>query len=267
MVTKQEFKQALMNLGIQPGMILEVHSSLSSFGELEGGAMTVIDTLKELVTEEGSIFMPALRLSKELDLTDEDKELGITVKIKILEADAQRTAMGIVADTFRGLSDTYTGTDTISTSGWGKHGKEAVLSGLEYPIHNGGKALLLGVDIYKLTAMHYVEGITPDDINACFAPDEKVNKKYPPNEWFVETGHPPIKAWYTIQKMAYEKNLIKEIYIGKCKAMYFDIWDVISIYEEELKNNPYELWGMTKSRVRSTAGTKRLDFGGEEIEK
>ena len=36
------------------------------FGELEGGAMTVIDTLKELVTEEGSIFMPALRLSPEL---------------------------------------------------------------------------------------------------------------------------------------------------------------------------------------------------------
>lgn len=42
MITKQEFKNAL------------------------------IENLKELVTEEGSIFMPALRLSKELPLTEEE---------------------------------------------------------------------------------------------------------------------------------------------------------------------------------------------------
>ena len=64
MVTKNELKESLKSLGVCKGMTLEVHSSLSSFGELEGGAETVIDTLKELVTEEGSIFMPALRLSR-----------------------------------------------------------------------------------------------------------------------------------------------------------------------------------------------------------
>ena len=111
MVTKKELKKQLINLGIEPGMILEVHSSLSSFGELEGGAITVIDTLKELVTTDGSIFMPALRLSRELELTKEDKELGITVKIKVLDRDEKKTAMGIVADTFRNLPDTYTGTN------------------------------------------------------------------------------------------------------------------------------------------------------------
>ena len=63
MVTKKEFKDALIKLGVKKGMTLEVHSSLSSFGKLEGGAETVIDTLKEIVTSEGSIFMPALRLS------------------------------------------------------------------------------------------------------------------------------------------------------------------------------------------------------------
>ena len=46
MVTKQELKQALLDLGVSKGMTLEVHSSLSSFGNLEGGAMTLIDTLK-----------------------------------------------------------------------------------------------------------------------------------------------------------------------------------------------------------------------------
>lgn len=245
-VSRQQLNDSLIALGIKPGMTLEVHCSLSRFGELEGGALTVIDTLKELVTEEGSIFMPALRLSEELPLTDEDKELGITVKIKILESDADRTAMGIVADTFRKMQDTFTGPDTISTSGWGKHGKDALTGGLDYPIHNGGKALLLGVDIYKLTAMHYVEGITPEDINSQFAPTEEINRVYPPEEWMVEAGHPPVKAWYTIQRMAYERGLIKETVIGGCKVMFFDIWDVVSIYEEELKRDPYKLWGLEK---------------------
>ena len=64
MVTKEMLKNALTQLGVEKGMVLEVHSSLSSFGEHEGGAETVINTLKEIVTEEGSIFMPALRLSR-----------------------------------------------------------------------------------------------------------------------------------------------------------------------------------------------------------
>ena len=246
MVTKRQLKNALAELGIKKGMTLEVHSSLSSFGELEGGALTVIDTLKELVTEDGSIFMPALRLSKELELTEKDKKLGITVKIKILEPDTERTAMGIVADTFSKMPDTYTGRDVISTSGWGKHGKEALTGGLYYAIHNDGKALLLGVDIYKLTAMHYVETITPDDINAQFAPSDEINRIYPPDEWFIEAGHPPVKAWYKIQAMAYEKGFIKEMYIGDCKAMFFDIWSVVSLYENELRNDPYGLWGMKR---------------------
>ncbi|MCQ2510192.1 MAG: AAC(3) family N-acetyltransferase [Lachnospiraceae bacterium] len=247
MVTKEELKEALTNIGLAPGMTLEVHSSLSSFGELEGGAMTVIDTLKELVTEQGSIFMPALRLSPELPLTEQDKKMGITVKIKILDSNADRTAMGVVADTFRKLPDTFCGRDTISTAGWGLHGKEALTSGLDYPIHNGGKALMLGVDIYKLTAMHYVEGVTPDDINKQFEPTEEINRIYPPEEWFMEAGHPPIKAWYTIQHKAYERGIIKESIVGNCKMMFFDIWDVVSIYENELKNDPYTLWGLKKS--------------------
>ena len=56
MVTKNELKETLIKLGVEKGVTLEVHSSLSSFGELEGGAETVIDTLKEIVTYEGSIF-------------------------------------------------------------------------------------------------------------------------------------------------------------------------------------------------------------------
>lgn len=244
MISKEDIKNRLIELGVAPGTILEVHSSLSSFGYVEGGAVTVIDALKEVVTEEGSIFMPALRLSKELELTDEDKELGITVKIKVLPRDEKRTAMGIIADTFRALPDTYTGTDVISTSGWGKYGKRALDSGLRYAIDNGGKALLFGVDIYKLTAMHYVEDSTPKDISRMFEPGEAAKQKYPPSEWFIEAGHPPVLAWYKVQDEAMQRGLIRETYINACRVWFMDIKEVISIYENKIKADPYGLWGL-----------------------
>lgn len=246
-VNRQQLKDALIRLGVGRGMILEVHSSLSSFGYLEGGPSVLIDTLKEIVTEEGSIFMPALRLSPELELTEEDRKMGLTVKIRLLEPDAPRTAMGVIADIFRQMPDTYAGRDVISTAGWGKHGEEAVRSGLDYPVHHGGKALLFGVDIYKLTAMHYVEDATPQEIRDLFAPTEEILSVYPPEKWMTEAGHPPVKAWYTIQQKAYDRGLIREAYIGSCKVMFFDIWDVVSIYRDELLHDPYGLWGLKKS--------------------
>lgn len=242
MITKEELIQGLKDIGVEAEMILEVHCSLKSFGYVEGGAITVIDALKEVVGKNGSIFMPALSLSKECELSEFDKQLGITSKIQILPRDTKRTAMGIVADTFRSLPDTYTSHEVIATSGWGKHGKEAIIGGLDYAIAHSGKALLLGVDIYKLTAMHYVEDATPVDINNRYAPTEEINSIYPPDEWMIEKGHPPVKAWYKVYEKAYQQGLITEGKIGDCKVLFFDIKKVISIYEHELKTNPYKFW-------------------------
>ena len=243
-LTYKNIANAFRDIGIESGTILEVHSSLSSFGYVEGGAETVISALKDVVGSDGSIFMPALRLSPELPLTDGDKKLGITVKIQILPEERERSAMGIIADTFRMQPDTVTGDGIFQISGWGKYAVEAAKGGLDFAIHNNGMAFLLGVDIYKLTAMHYVEDAIPNEINIMFANGAEVNEVYPQDEWIVETKQPPIMPWYTIQDMAYEKGLIKDGYIGKCKYMYFNIWDIVSLYKQELENNPYKLYGI-----------------------
>ena len=243
-MNKAELVEELKKAGLQEGMEIEVHSSLSSFGYVEGGAETVIEALMECVGKNGSIFMPALRLGPALELTEEDRKMGITVKIKVLPEDAQKTDMGMIADTFRQRNDVITGKGIIRTSGWGKHAEQAEIGGLNYVIHHGGKALLLGVDIYKFTAMHYMEGILPKEIKDIFAPTEEISRRYPSDEWFVEAGEPLVKPWYTIQNMAYQKGVIKDGYIGKCKYMFFDIWDVVSIYRKELETNPFQLYGL-----------------------
>lgn len=241
---KQELIRSFREIGIEKGMTLEVHASLSSFGFVEGGADAVVDALMECVGEEGSIFMPALRLSKELELTEEDKCMGITVKIKVLPENAPRTAMGLIADTFRSRPGVVTGEGVIRTSGWGKHAEEARTGGLNYAIYNGGKALLLGVDIYKLTAMHYMEDALPKEISEIFAPNEEINQKYPPEEWFMEAGAPPVKPWYTIQERAFELGLIQTGYIGKCRYMLFDILPVVKLYRDALEEDAFGLYGL-----------------------
>jgi len=57
-ITKSDIISGLQKIGIRRGMELEVHSSLKSFGSVEGGANTVIEALKESVGSNGSIFMP-----------------------------------------------------------------------------------------------------------------------------------------------------------------------------------------------------------------
>jgi len=245
-MNRDELGEGLKKAGLTEGMALEVHSSLSSFGYVEGGADTVIDALMECVGERGSIFMPALCLGPAMELTDEDREMGITVKLKVLPEDAPRTDMGVIADTFRRRRNVVTGTGVIRTAGWGLHAGEAAKGGLDYVIRSGGKALLLGVDIYKLTAMHYMEDILPKEISDIFAPTEEINRKYPPEEWFVEAGEPPVKPWYTIQDMAYRKGLIRDGYIGRCRYMFFDIWDVVSLYRKALEEDPFGLYGLKK---------------------
>lgn len=124
-LNKQDLINGFCKAGINKGDEIEVHSSLSSFGYVDGGAETVISALKEAVGDNGSIFMPALRLSPELPLTEEDKKASITSKIKILPENRMHSAMGIIADTFRMMPDTVTGDGIFAVSGWGRNANEA----------------------------------------------------------------------------------------------------------------------------------------------
>ncbi|MBT3604439.1 MAG: hypothetical protein HN521_15385 [Candidatus Latescibacteria bacterium] len=56
-VQDKHILDGLKSLGIKPGDILFVHSSLRSFGNINGGTDTVIDALLETVGENGSVAM------------------------------------------------------------------------------------------------------------------------------------------------------------------------------------------------------------------
>ena len=60
MATKSDLIRDLRALGIKENDTVLVHSSLSALGFIEGGAETVIEALKEIITEGGNLLFPTL---------------------------------------------------------------------------------------------------------------------------------------------------------------------------------------------------------------
>ena len=57
-VTKGDILRGLRDLGLRDGDLVHVHSSLSAFGYVEGGAEAVVDALLETVGPEGTVMVP-----------------------------------------------------------------------------------------------------------------------------------------------------------------------------------------------------------------
>jgi len=245
-VTASMLEAGFRELGLAGGMFVEVHSSLSSFGFVEGGARTVIDAIKNIVTPNGAIVMTSFPVTQPLELTDLDKARGLIFKIRVLDPDSdERTGMGIISDTFRKDPGVLTGTGPHRVSAWGAEAEKNA-EGLSNLHEHDGVALLLGVDIYRLTSMHYVENGMPEEIAKCFSAPEEIRKIYPENEWYVETGTAPEKAWYKIQDQAYARGFIKDRMIGNAKCMFLKVNDVIGLYRRALDTDPLGLYGLAK---------------------
>ncbi len=57
-VTRKDIVSGLQLLGVQEGMVLEVHASMKSLGYVIGGAQSVVDALIEAVGFDGTVVMP-----------------------------------------------------------------------------------------------------------------------------------------------------------------------------------------------------------------
>lgn len=57
--TRQSLAADLRRLGVASGMVLLVHSSLSSLGWVCGGPVAIIQALMDVLTPQGTLVMPA----------------------------------------------------------------------------------------------------------------------------------------------------------------------------------------------------------------
>ena len=88
-MNKQQLIEGFTALGLKPGMHVMVHSSLSSFGHVEGGADTVIDALMEILTPSGTLMMPTFNHNACYDAG------------QLFDVRTTPTINGIIPETFR----------------------------------------------------------------------------------------------------------------------------------------------------------------------
>jgi aminoglycoside 3-N-acetyltransferase len=250
--TQKDIIDNLKRLGLERGAAVEVHSSLSRMGFVKGGASTVINALMDVVGEEGAIVMSAYPVTLPLPLTEEEKKKGILAKVRLLDENADcKTGMGVIADTFSILQGTILGKGGHRVCAWGRDA-ELHSRGYEYLLSVDGWVLLIGVDINRCSCMHTAEDKVglPEELIAHFQLPEEIQRQYPKDEWYVQYSDPqkplPVDAWGKVQLEADTRGLIRKGTIGKAECMLFKGRSVVDIYEDYLRTDPFELFGVEK---------------------
>ena len=261
-VTKDDIKRACRELGIKSDDTVIIHSSLKSFGYVEGGAVAVIDAFKETLSE-GTLCFPALNQKN-------FARAYIDWDIKKTPSD-----VGFLSETFRLLPDTLrSDQETHSVTAWGVNAKYITDShrvpGTErlclwgnYAFSRtspwqriyelGGKVIFLGVQMRFNTIKHLVECIVVDDILTSI-PDEDIRAQaiseiancFPGPDDIKRPVTPEGKPggfwfWYDGVKMEEyfdKKGLIKTVHCGDSKIMCVDVPTFVEEWYKQLRYHP-----------------------------
>ena len=242
-----EMVAGLRRLGVEQGDLLEVHSSLRHLGPVEGGAATVIRALQEAVGAAGALVMPTYPVSPAIAPSADEQARGITWKVRILPFDdlTAPTGMGAIADAFREWPGVRRNTDTLfSYAAWGRDADLFARRGLGPLVERGGKALLLGVEMDRCSALHLAEErvALPARLAALLTPPDDLWRDYPAAEWGI--GYGPEANFLMAQEAAEAHGLIASVGIGQATARLFAIQPVVALYERLLREQPYAVYGL-----------------------
>jgi aminoglycoside 3-N-acetyltransferase len=153
-------------LGVRRGMTVVVHSSLSSFGHVRGGAQTVIDSIKGAITSDGKVIMPTFTYQSGYGTAaprDIVPQKGFTLEMPVVRD------VGVIPETFRRNGDVFRCHHPIfSFAFWGQGAEQLAAkysmadsltpeSPLGEVLGDDGYLLLLGVDFSVASLLHAAE--------------------------------------------------------------------------------------------------------------
>jgi aminoglycoside 3-N-acetyltransferase len=160
-MTLDEVKEVLRPLRLQGGHVV-VHSSLSAFGDVDGGAATVCQALMQLATDAGTVLMPAFTYAETLLPAGPARGRPVPYHLDLPVS----REIGAVAEAFRRLPGVVRSTHpTHSFAAWGRHAREVLSTqrdnNLLGPLKKlnlmQGHVLLVGTSLHSASVIHLAE--------------------------------------------------------------------------------------------------------------
>jgi len=187
---------------------------LSSFGNVEGGADTVIEALLETVGARGNVVMSTHSANLYEDQrTPEMIAMGVSWLFKILPYNPDKTPMttGIIPETFRKRKDVVRGRHpglSIAASG---PQAEVLSEGWHRLLELDGYILLIGVGLDRCTAMHLAEKhvTLPEHILKRITPPRWFVEQYPEDEWEWDIG--PYPDFAKLTRPCLDRGIMKTV--------------------------------------------------------
>lgn len=260
-VNKSDIIKAVKELGIKSDDTIIIHSSMKSFGYVEGGAEAVIAAFREVLSD-GTLCFPALR-QKNFGKSYVDWDINNTPSDVGFLSETFRKMDGVMRSDQETHSVTAIGVNAEYITSAHRGGKPRVCpygnqafsytSPWQRICDLGGKVVFIGVELKYNTMKHLVESTVVTDIldsiedegkraeaysevANCFAtpPRGADSKGRPAGFWFWYSGE-------KMQKHFENMGLIKTAYCGDSKIMCIEAKAFRDEWYNQLRYH-YEDW-------------------------
>lgn len=244
-VNKNDIVEKFSSSGLKQGDIILVHSSLKSFGYVEGAQFSIIEGLMECIGNEGTLVVPTLTGKRE------DSRLNPPI------FDVKNTPCwtGIIPETVRKMPNavrSYHPTHSVAAIG---HRKYEITEGHEYTkspcdekspyfkiAKNGGYIILIGVDEESNTCIHSCEEISKVPYHLQSENTESIITGYNNDKIRIinklHNWEKPATDFNKLDDIYYNKGIMNILKIGNAIIRIIDAKLMFEYTIEILKENP-----------------------------
>lgn len=235
MVTKKDILRGLKEIGLNEGDVVVVHSSLSSFGEVEGGATAIVDAILEALGPTGTLVAPVFNYRPEIfDPATTTSLVGkITEEVRA-RPNAIRSlhpthSVAVIGPLAREITEGHEKTTSF--------GRDSALFRV---LQMGGKILQLGVTHTSNSMIHVAEEIAgvPYLDKKRYVGFKTASGKIM-HKWIRRPGCS--KGFDVIEDALQQKGAIVQTMIGNCRARLMTARAVVDATVEALKADPEAL--------------------------
>jgi aminoglycoside 3-N-acetyltransferase len=253
-LNKKDLYDRFYEIGIRPGDSLLVHSSLSKIGFVENGAVDVVDSLLELISDEGDLLMPSSPNGLlQIDFLKNDE---------VFDVKKTPSALGSITENFRNRDGVQRSLNYLEpVCAYGKNAKylteghfgEVSPYTKNSPFHRltelNGKILYLGVDLDNAgTSLHVLED-SVDFHFPVYASSEfrvKIKDEKGVVHMVSTKAHNPVfskkRKCNDLIPMFIEHGVCEKVQIGNAESYLFDAKKMLDLMLEKYNSEKITMY-------------------------